>query len=67
MPSHFAEVLDRLKSLESMTWAEIKQNTGSHHVDKSDLIKSARDRLIEIRQDDIDQLFSLRVSGERRV
>jgi hypothetical protein len=61
------EVLQRLKSLESMTWEEIDGPTGCHGVETWKLGKAARDRLTEIRQDDAAQLFSLRVTGRRRV
>jgi hypothetical protein len=62
------EVLQRLKELESMTWAAIENGTGSHFIDDlGGLCKRARDRLVEIRQDDTAALFSLRISGKRRV
>lgn len=61
------EVLRRLGSLETMTWADIVQGTGSHPISLGDLIKPAQERLIEIGQDDVDELFSLRVSGKCRI
>lgn len=60
-------VLERLKQLESMTWAEIEGGTGSHYVDQGELSKEARDRLVKIEQDDTESLFSLRVSGKERI
>jgi hypothetical protein len=66
-PEHLSDLMGRLKNLETMAWAEIKQSTGSHHVEKEQLIKPAQNRLIEIGQDDIDELFSLRITGERRL
>lgn len=57
-----------------MTWAEILAATGgrtcgnnSHLVPLSDLKKEAVDRLRELQQDDIDELFSLRLSGKERI
>jgi hypothetical protein len=60
------EVLQRMKELETMTWHSITE-TGSHFIDVSGLGKPARDRLMEIHQDDIDQVYSLRVTGRRRI
>jgi hypothetical protein len=59
-------VVDRLKHFESMTWVEILR-TGSHRINASDLGKPARDRLVEIRQDDVDYLVSLRIDGPGRM
>ena len=61
------EVMGRLKHLEGMTWTEIEQSTGSHFVGRGDLIKSANERLLEIKQDDVDELFSLRIRGKARI
>lgn len=56
----------KLGSFESMTWQQIEQ-AGSHNVAVEKLVKEARDRLVEINQDDLDELFSLRISGKERV
>jgi hypothetical protein len=60
-------VFDKLKSYESMAWAQIEGPTGSHFVEVHKLSKPARERLVEIRQDDVDLLFSLRITGRQRV
>jgi hypothetical protein len=60
-------VLQRLKEMETMTWSSIESGTGSHFVDVGSLSKPARDRLAIIQQDDTDALFSLRITGRRRV
>lgn len=57
----------KLIDFESMTWAEIKRSGNSHSVDISQLCKEAQRRLIEIDQDDLDDLFSLRLSGTERL
>lgn len=62
-----ADVMAHLASYESMTWAEIEQRSGSHFVSTADLIKEARARLVEIKQDDVESLFSLRVGGKGRI
>ncbi len=59
-------VLQRLKEFESMTWQAIA-DTGSHSIDVDRLAKPARARLVEIQQDDVDQVYSLRCTGRRRI
>lgn len=65
-PARIKELCDRLRSFESMSWVEI-ESSGSHNIAVEDICKAARDRLQELNQDDVDELFSLRVTGERRV
>jgi hypothetical protein len=66
-PDLLIQVLARFKNLETMTWGDIKRTTGSHNVETYRLVKEARDRLEEIGLEYIEELFSLRVTGERRV
>lgn len=40
---------------------------GNHKMEVADLDKEARDRLVEIDLDDLDELWSLRLSGRERV
>jgi len=58
------EVLGRLKQLESMTWGEI-EGAEHHFVGVGGCCKKARDRLAELRHDDTDALFSVRVTGRK--
>ena len=59
---------DRLANLESMTWSQIKTDKKHFHsIEKTNLSKEAQQRLEEIDQDDIDEVFSLRVSGKERI
>ncbi len=60
-------VMKRLAEMESMTWQVIRQTTGSHSIPVSDLSRKAQARLVEIRQDDVDELYSLTITGRRRV
>jgi hypothetical protein len=62
----FKEVIDRLHEFEKMNWDQIL-STGSHPIDIGDCKKSAKDRLAEIKQDDIDALMSFRIAGKKRV
>ncbi len=57
----------RLADLETMSWAAIDGQTGSHFVPTSSFSKVARDRLRELKQDDVEQLYSLRVTARIRV
>lgn len=61
------EVLARFRDYESMTWEQIDGPTGSHGVEPWKLSREAQLRLAAIRQDDASELFSLRITGRRRV
>jgi len=54
-----------LQNFETMTWGEI--GNGSHCVSVDQLIPPARKRLEELKLDDVDHLFSLRVTGKERI
>jgi len=59
-------ILEKLGQFESMTWGQLK-GCGHHAVPGDSLASEARKRLREIKQDDIAELFSLRLSGKQRV
>lgn len=61
------DLLPRLKSFESMKWSEITGNTGSHFIRLDQIEKSAIDRLVELQLDDIEEIYSLRISGACRI
>ena len=57
-----------------MTWAEIyravadkKSGNMHHNIDTGDIVKDAQTRLIELRLDDVDQIFSMRLSNKIRL
>lgn len=67
-------ILPKLWGFDSMTWGEIMGASGgraagtNHHpVKVEDLSKAARDRLREIELDDVEELFSLRLDGRKRI
>jgi len=61
-------LLHRLSNFETMKWSEIKADKKyNHSIPISDLSPAAQRRLTDIEQDDIDELFSLRLSGQERV
>jgi hypothetical protein len=66
------EIHNMLRAFETMTWAEIEQKKGksgkyNHPMPVQNICKAARDRLKEMELDDLDVLYSLRLSGEHRV
>ena len=61
------KVLERFRSLESMTWKEIESTTGSHVIEISSIIRSAQETLEELHLDDATDLFSLRIQGRERI
>lgn len=69
------EIIDKLISYEGQTWAEIQaasggksvgNGTNSHFENISDFIKEAQKRATELHLD-VDQLFSLRLTGKTRL
>ena len=67
-------LLLRLKDFEGQSWRQIlsdtsgrKNNTKNHAIPINNLDKEAQKRLEEIKLDDIDKLYSLSVTGKRRV
>ena len=62
----FRSVLRRLGQLENMTWQELRQ-AGCHQVMVKDLSPDAQKRLRELKQDDTDHVYSVRVTAKERV
>ena len=65
-PEDLHKVITRFAELEGMTWDQIK-TAGSHPIECAQLCGAARDRLVEIGHDDLDEMMSLRVMGAWRV
>lgn len=61
------QVVPRLHGMESMTWGQIDGPTGSHFVEISAIIPEAQRRLTEIAKDEQARLFSLRITGRKRI
>ncbi len=62
------EIIDKLGHFEMRTWADIKSDGNNHAVEiKNSPNPEALKRLAEIHQDDIEELFSLRLSGKERL
>lgn len=69
-----AELLIRFQSWEASTWGEIltytggrRDNTQSHSIPVSLLCPEARARLRHLNLDSYDELYSLAITGRRRV
>ena len=60
------EIREKLRNFESMTWGQI-MGPQSHMVSTMSLCKNARERLAQLKLDELEELFSLRLSGKERV
>lgn len=70
----WSNILPKLRDFESMTWAEIMQaaggrarGTNNHFVKVRNLTSQAKARLKELGQDDVSELFSLRLTATTRI
>ncbi len=61
----FYEIAKHLKSYQGLTWGDIKQK--EHPVKINRIITQARSRLGYLRQDDIEQLWRLELTGLQRM
>jgi hypothetical protein len=62
----FREVIEKLYEFEGKNWNDITAG-GSHPIAVEQLCKEAKDRLLAIERDDLDELMSLRLTGPNRV
>lgn len=64
-----AEIKSKLAELEKKTWNTIlvREKHWNHTIAVSKLSPDAQRRLAEIGQDDVDEVISLRLSGQERV
>jgi hypothetical protein len=60
------DILPKLKAFEKLTWGEIRGRR-NHFVPISSLISEAQRRLEQLKIEDIEELISLRFSGEKRL
>jgi len=63
----FDEVVPKLKGFETMTWAQVDGPSGSHFIDHDDLCNEAQARLKALKREGVEQMFSLRVTGAKRI
>lgn len=60
-------IMDRVRSFETMTWRELRDRDLLHTFQLDRVSSEARRRLLEIEQDDVAALVSLRVEKRRRI
>lgn len=63
---HIKTIFQKIFQFQKMTWQELEYH-GSHLVSIKKLCHHARERLEEIGNEDVDELFSLRFSGKERL
>ena len=63
-----------LRHIESMTWSEVKaaaggrnNGTNSHSIATDTLPAAVQERLVDLKLDDLDAIFSLRLTGTLRI
>ena len=62
----FFDIISKLQNFETMNWSSVEA-TGSHFVSFDQLCDDAQTRLTELQKEDISELFSLRLTGKRRI
>jgi hypothetical protein len=60
-------IVPKFHDLETMTWAEIDGPSGSHSVSVDDLCPEAKVRLADLKMGHVETLFSVRITGARRI
>jgi hypothetical protein len=60
-------VVPKLHDYESMSWADVEGPSGSHSILYDGLCPEAQERLKVIGHGELESLFSVRISSERRV
>lgn len=60
------EIVKKLHDFDSMDWSKI-EGRNNHLISIDKLSKEAKQRLQDIKQDDIDELFSFRLQGKPRI
>jgi hypothetical protein len=60
------DILLKMSDFETMKWSEIL-NRNNHAISTSKICQEARKRLVALKQDDVDELVSLHLTGRKRV
>jgi hypothetical protein len=66
-PEKLKEVRRKLCNYESQTIGQLVSTGGNHGIETSEICKEARQRLLDIQQDDLDKLWSLHLTNTERV
>lgn len=65
-PMNMQDLFHKIFDSQKLTWQTLREN-GSHLVQVNDLCTMAQKRLVELSKDDYEELFSLRVTGRKRI
>lgn len=65
-PQEYKETVEKLADFETMSEPQLG-NSGCHFIKVQHLSKPATDRLVQLKLDDIDQVYSLRITGGKRI
>jgi hypothetical protein len=65
-PKDMQDLLAKIFELQRYTWQELRAK-GSHLVSVEQFSSIAQKRLREISKDDLDELYSLRLTGKKRI
>lgn len=65
-PHEFKRVIEKLAEFETMSVSQLSEH-GCHFVDITALSKRAQQRLMKLKLDDLDALYSLRLTARSRV
>jgi hypothetical protein len=65
-PFEIQNVFQRIFESQKLTWQDLVNN-GSHLININSLCSEAQKRLNQIQKEDLDQLFSLRLTGPKRI
>ena len=60
------DILSKMSNFETMKWSEVL-NRNNHIIAKSQICAEAQKRLEVLKQDDIDELISLHLTGKKRI
>ena len=62
-------IRDKIRRFEALTWNEIlvRDHDRNHRIETWKLCKDARDRLADLKLEDVEELVSLRLSGTERI
>ena len=61
------DILSRFVDFESQSFNDLYKGAGCHEIEVAQLSKEARARLEALCRDDLDCVYSLRITGRRRV
>lgn len=61
------EIVEKLKNFETMTWGEIDSSNKNHLIPCDKITREARDRLAQLKLDDMEDIYSIRLKSRERI